>query len=216
LGYGDESHLKQRLDVVILVDRGYHVDFIKIGLRCKKTVGVSFSKYGPSGDGTRRVTGDVFTFIATMEFKHKSVVATQQEARRIRSEILKEDRVVVLNLLLEDDVAVFRSAIPNINYRCQVFHECVTCKTEVGCYAVASSLKEYVLIVIVPPPISEAYMGFCECGSQGVLGLAFIPTTDDFDRTLSRMPRYGNRHIAWGYAKDEETVHCRLGIMMDL
>jgi hypothetical protein len=25
LGYGDESHLKQRLHVVILIDRGYHV-----------------------------------------------------------------------------------------------------------------------------------------------------------------------------------------------
>jgi hypothetical protein len=71
--------------------------------------------------------GTVFTFIAPMEYKHKSEVATQQEERRIRSEILKEDKVVVLNLLLEEDVAVFRSAIANI---CQVIHECVTCKTD--------------------------------------------------------------------------------------
>jgi hypothetical protein len=44
----------------------------------------------------------------------------------------------------------------------------------------------------------------------------FTSTTDDFDRTLSRMPRYGNHAIAWGYAKDERTVRCGLGIMMDL
>jgi hypothetical protein len=53
--------------------------------------------------------------MATMEYKHKSELRTQQEARRIRLEILKEDKVVVLNLLMEDDASVFRSAIPNIN-----------------------------------------------------------------------------------------------------
>jgi hypothetical protein len=59
--------------------------------------------------------GTVFNFMPTMEYKHKSDLKTQQEARRIRSEILKEDKVVVLNLLMKDDASVFRSAIPIIN-----------------------------------------------------------------------------------------------------
>jgi hypothetical protein len=53
--------------------------------------------------------------MATIEYKHKSELTTKQEARRIRSEIRKEDKVVVLNLFMEDDASVFRSAIPDIN-----------------------------------------------------------------------------------------------------
>jgi hypothetical protein len=55
-----------------------------------------------------------------MEYKHKSETVTQQEARRIVSQTLNEQKVVVLNLLDDEDAATFRSAIPNIDYRCQV------------------------------------------------------------------------------------------------
>jgi hypothetical protein len=64
--------------------------------------------------------------MATMEFKHKSETATQQEARRIRSHLLNDEKVVVLNLHLESDVGLLRSGIPNIFVRCQVIHECIT------------------------------------------------------------------------------------------
>jgi hypothetical protein len=79
-----------------------------------------------------------------------------------------------------------------------------------------SSLIFYVLLVIVPPPISETYRGFTNLVRRKYLDWLFTSTTDDFDRTLSRMPRYGNHAIAWGYAKDARTVRCGLGIMMDL
>jgi hypothetical protein len=37
--------------------------------------------------------GIVFNFMATMEYKHKSEPATQQAARRIRSQVLNENRI---------------------------------------------------------------------------------------------------------------------------
>jgi hypothetical protein len=49
--------------------------------------------------------GDAFNFMATMEYKHKSETATQQEARR-----------VVLHLTLQNDVLWFQAAIPNVDY----------------------------------------------------------------------------------------------------
>jgi hypothetical protein len=85
----------------------------------------------------------VFNVVATMEYKHKSETVTQQEARRIVSQILNEQKVVVLNLLDDEDATTFRSAIPNIDYRCQVLHECVTCMTNVGIYAVATTRIEF-------------------------------------------------------------------------
>jgi hypothetical protein len=154
--------------------------------------------------------------MATMEFKHKSETATQQEARRIRSHLLNDEKVVVLNLHLEADVGLFRSAIPNIDYRCQVIHECVTCKTQIGIYAVATTQVEYVLVVIVPSDVSQAYTGFTNLVRNDYLDWIFIPGTNDYDRTLGRMPRYKKNDIVWGYAKDEGTVRCRLGVMMDL
>jgi hypothetical protein len=125
--------------------------------------------------------------MATMEFKHKSETATKQEARRIRSHLLNDEKVVVLNLHLEADVGLFRSAIPNIDYRCQVIHECVTCKTQKGIYAVATTQVEYVLIVIVHSDVSQAYRGLVR---NDYLDWIFIPDTNDYDRTLARMQRY--------------------------
>jgi hypothetical protein len=104
--------------------------------------------------------GTVFSFVATMEYKHKSEVVTQQETRRIRSEVLQEQNVVVLNLLIAGDVEIFRSAIPNIDYRCQVLHECITCNTAAACYAVATTKVEFVLIGLVSLVMSVAYRCF--------------------------------------------------------
>jgi hypothetical protein len=63
----------------------------------------------------------------------------------------------VLNLLDDEDAATFLSAIPNIDYRCQVLHECVNCKTNVGIYAVATTRIAFVLIVIVSSQLQLAY-----------------------------------------------------------
>jgi hypothetical protein len=151
-----------------------------------------------------------------MEYKHKSETVTQQEARRIVSQTLNEQKVVVLNLLDDEDAATFRSAIPNIDYRCQVLHECVTCKTDVGIYAVATTRIEFVLIVIVPSQLQLAYREFTNHVRNEHLPWLFNPNSNDYDNTLSRMPRYKSNDISWGYAKHEGTVRCRLGIMMAL
>jgi hypothetical protein len=117
--------------------------------------------------------------MATMEFKHKSVCATQQEARCIRSKVLADDGVVVLNLMNTDDVEIFLAANPNVDYRCQVLHECITCRIRLACYAVATSQVEFVLIVIVPPPIHHAYLSFTKLVRHKYLdcNLALINTT---------------------------------------
>jgi hypothetical protein len=60
--------------------------------------------------------GDVFNFMATMEYKHKSETATQQEARKIVSQVLNGSKVVVLDLTLQIDVLLFQAAIPNVDY----------------------------------------------------------------------------------------------------
>jgi hypothetical protein len=95
-----------------------------------------------------------------VEFKHKSAGVTHQEERSIRSKVLADDGVVVLNLIDKDDVGIFHEAIPNVDYRCQVLHECITCRTRIACYAVATSHVEFVIIVIVPPPIHQACLSF--------------------------------------------------------
>jgi hypothetical protein len=59
---------------------------------------------------TNSSAGVVFNFMATMEFKHKSETAPQQEARRIRLHLLNDEKVVALNLHHESDVGLFRSA----------------------------------------------------------------------------------------------------------
>jgi hypothetical protein len=133
--------------------------------------------------------GVVVNFMATMEFKHKSETATQQEARRIRSHLLNDEKVVVLNLHLESGVGLFRSSVPNIDDRCQVIHECIACKTQIGIYAVATAQVEYVLIVIVPSDVRQAYRGFTNLVRNDYLDWIFIPGTNDYDRTLARMPR---------------------------
>jgi hypothetical protein len=102
--------------------------------------------------------GIVYNAMSTMEFKHKSVGATQQEARHIRTKVLGDDGVVVLNMMEKNDIEIFHAAIPNIDYRCQVMHECVTCRTGLACYAVATSQVEFVLILIVPSPIHHAVL----------------------------------------------------------
>jgi hypothetical protein len=47
--------------------------------------------------------GAVYSAMMTMELKHKSAGATQEEARSIRSKVLADDGVVVLNLMDNDD-----------------------------------------------------------------------------------------------------------------
>lgn len=94
-----------------------------------------------------------------MENKHKSETVTQQETRYIRSQVVNEHKVVASHLLVEGDVECFRSAISNIHYRSQVIHECVTCKTQVRCYAVATTHVEIVLFVNdTPPPRSSTWL----------------------------------------------------------
>jgi hypothetical protein len=70
--------------------------------------------------------GDVFNFMATMEYKHKSETATQQEARKIVSQVLNGSKVVVLDLTLQNDVLLFQAAIPNVDY--VDWERCVTRK----------------------------------------------------------------------------------------
>jgi hypothetical protein len=43
-----------------------------------------------------------------------------------------------------------------------------------------------------------------------------LPGTNQYDTTLKRIPSYRANDIKWGYAKDDGTVRCRLGIMMGL
>jgi hypothetical protein len=160
--------------------------------------------------------GTTFNFVATMEYKHKSEAATQQEARRIRSQVLQEHKVVVLNLMFEEDVECFRSAVANVDYRCQILHECVTCNASVGCYAVGTTQVEFVVIVIVPPTFRMAYNGFTGMVRTRYLNWLFKPNSNEFDETQCRMPRYRANDIAWGYVKDEDTIRCRLGVMMGL
>jgi hypothetical protein len=58
---------------------------------------------------------DVFNFMATMEYKHKSETATQQEARKIVSQVLSGSKLVVLGLPLQNDVLLFQAAIRNVD-----------------------------------------------------------------------------------------------------
>lgn len=160
--------------------------------------------------------GNTFNVTATMEYKHKSEASTQQEARRIRSEVLREQKVVVLNLILQEDAHCFRCAVPNVEYRCQLLHECVTCKTPVACYTVATTSIEFVLILIVPLPIIEAYRSFTHVVRSKYLYWLFKQHTNDFDKALTSMPTFKTNDVKWGYAKDEGTVRCRLNLMMGL
>jgi hypothetical protein len=124
--------------------------------------------------------------------------------------------VAVLSLLDKDDVQVFHKAIPNVDYRCQVLHESVTCNTELALYAVATTAVEFVLIVIVPSVVRQAYIQFTNLVRKDYLYWLFKPGSDDFDKKLERMPRYKQGDIKWGYAKDDETIRCRLLVMMGL
>jgi hypothetical protein len=161
-------------------------------------------------------SGVVFNFMATLEYKHKSEARTQQEVRKICSQILKGQKVVVLDLQVDADVCCFRLAIPSIDYRCQVVHECVICKTPVAVYAAATTQVEFVVIVIVPSLISMAYRSFTNLIREEYMDWLFKPGTNEFDETLGRMPRYTANDISWGYAKDSDTVRCRLSVMMSL
>jgi hypothetical protein len=97
-----------------------------------------------------------------------------------------------------------------------VLHECVTCKTLVGCYVVGTTQVEYVLFVIVPQSLVMAYKAFTNKTREDYLHWLFVPGTNDFDETLSRMPKYRQTDIAWGHAKDADAVRCRVGVMMCL
>lgn len=164
----------------------------------------------------RGADGIVHNFMSTMEYKHKSEAPTIQEARRIVSQVLNGRRVHVLNLCVQEDIERFHSAVPNINYRCQVIHEAVTCKTSIAIYAVATTQVEFVLILIVPVLISSAYRCFTNMIRTKYLGWLFKEGTNEFDDTLCGMPKFTATEIAWGYAKDAETVRCRLGVMISL
>jgi hypothetical protein len=63
-------------------------------------------------------------------------------------------------------------------------------KTQIGIYAVATAQVEYVLIFIVPLDVRQAYRGFTNLVGNDYLDWIFIPSTNDYDRTLARMPRY--------------------------
>jgi hypothetical protein len=63
-----------------------------------------------------KIRGLFLTLRQRWEYKHKSEASTHQEARRIRSEILREQKVVVLNLVVDEDAQCFRSAIPSVDY----------------------------------------------------------------------------------------------------
>jgi hypothetical protein len=73
-----------------------------------------------------------------------------------------------------------------------------------------------VLIVIVPSPIHHAYVSFTQLVRNNYLDWLFKAGTNYFDKTLEGMPRYRPNDINGGYAKDDGTVRCRLGIMMGL
>jgi hypothetical protein len=52
--------------------------------------------------------------------------------------------------------------------------------------------------------------------SKNYVPWLFKPGTNEFDKTLKSMPSYNANDIKWGYAKDDGTVRCRLGVMMGL
>jgi hypothetical protein len=86
----------------------------------------------------------------------------------------------------------------SVDYRCQVIHECVTCKTPVACYTVATTCIEFVLILIVPSTLIEPHRSFKSLVRTNYMNWLFKPGTNDFDRTLQRMLRYKTNEMKWG------------------
>jgi len=97
-----------------------------------------------------------------MEYKHKSETATIQETRNILSTHLKGNRVRVLLLGDADDDELFKKAIPNVDYRCQVLHEVVVSVVGIAIYAVATTAVEFVLVLLCPSYVEDAYMAMAK------------------------------------------------------
>ena len=154
--------------------------------------------------------------LACMEYKHKSEASTIQESRNIISTVLDNCRVRVLTLGEDDDL--FHKAVPNVDYRCQVIHEAVVTDLPVAVFAVASTTIDFALIILIPPSVAEMYREITKFVKLRYLTWLFTEESDlaDFDTTLDRMPIYSTTEVAYSYAKDAETVRCRLVIMMCL
>jgi hypothetical protein len=162
-----------------------------------------------------------FQTLATMEYKHKSEATSITETRNIVSKVLNGSRVRVLSLMEPEDVATFRNAIPNVDYRCQVLHEAVVCNVPFAIYVVATTAIEFVLILLIPPALSLEYTRLTEYIRDNHLYWLFKNEPSNigvfpFDETLSKMPNYSVNEVSYGYAKDSGTVRCRLQIMMCL
>jgi hypothetical protein len=70
-------------------------------------------------------------------------------------------------------------------------------------------------IVIVPSHLQLAYREFTNLVRKEHLHWLFNPNSNDYDNTMSRMPRYKSNDISWDHGgTDEGTVRYRLGIMM--
>jgi hypothetical protein len=201
LGYGDENCLKTQLDVLVLLDRGYNIASVirfLLNLKCQLL-------------GTHSEKAGKWPYCTTGNPKEWQVSVSVEGARTVLFSTRK-----VNSLMQKEDVKNFQEAIPNIDYRCQVVHESVTCNTQLACYAVATTAVEFCLIVIVPSSITHAYKSFTNLVRNDYLHWLFKPGGNEFDKTLSAMPRYKQGDIKWGYAKDDETVRCRLLVMMGL
>jgi len=156
--------------------------------------------------------------VVVMEYKYKSEAGTIQESRNIIGNVLNGGRIKVICLGTAAGDAIFRRAIPNVDYRCQLLHEAYVCCVNIVLYAVALTSIDFVIVIMVDHSIREMYCSLTSFMKKKHLNWLFKHgnDSDQFDDTLERMPQYSSSEVTYGYARDSDTVRCRLQIMMCL
>lgn len=149
-----------------------------------------------------------------LEYKHKSANLTIQKTRGIMENILHNEKFTMLDLRLQSDQDMFRKCIPIVDYRAQVIHQAHVLNCGAILFVNASTGVEYMLLVLVPESLRNAYTSMMQWIKSNHLAWLFKPESDEFDQTLAKMPSFAN--VDFSHAVDEKTVKSKLQLMMGL
>jgi hypothetical protein len=89
----------------------------------------------------------------------------------------------------------------------------------IAVYVAATTSVEFVLIILLRRRVHASYITVTRFIRDHALHWLYNKKSAragqfEYDHSLQRMPKFSLADISWGYAKDGETLRCRLQIMM--